>query len=457
MRRSAVRVRPPAPEKSMSLIFSVSGLRGTLGDGLTPPVILDYIIAYHRVFQPRRVLTGRDPRPHGPWIQQLVNAVFNALGTEVMDAGMVPTPTLLFHVRHGSFDGGIVVTASHNPLEWNALKFVGPKGIFLAPDEIQAMKEALDVRTIPWAPYDQTEQTRSYPRAVEQHVEAILNTFQEALAPLKEQQVRVAVDCVNGAMSYALPLLLERVGVQVLRLHCNGNGRFPHPPEPKPEHLSELDGLLRQGTADLGFATDPDGDRLVFGLKGRGVLSEEYTLPVAMYAVLQQERGPVATNFSTSMMNEWVAQKFGVPLIRTPVGEIHVTQALLEQGGIIGGEGNGGVIYPKLNATRDGLLAAALILTVFAGGELEALLDQLPQYTRIKDRIEGVRTFDPDPLTDRFPDAEVHREDGVYLRWPEQWLHVRPSNTEPILRIYAEGRDPDALRTLVDQVKALYA
>ncbi len=440
----------------MSLIFSVSGLRGTIGDGLTPPVILDHVVAFHEVVCPQRVLTGRDPRPHGLWIQALTNATLNALGTEVMDAGMVPTPTLLFHVRHGRFDGGIVVTASHNPLEWNALKFVGPEGVFLTPSQIQAMKQALEHPKPAWARYDRTGKTLPFPHAVEQHVDAILKHFAHLLEPLKSQRVRIAVDCVNGAMSKALPYLLERAGAEVIRLYCDGTGQFPHPPEPRPAHLKELDTLLRKGEAVLGFATDPDGDRLVFGTHRHGVLSEEYTLPVAMYAVLQREKGPVAANFSTSMKVEWVARQFDVPLTRTPVGEIHVTQALIQNQGIIGGEGNGGVIYPRLNATRDGLIAAALVLSVFAQGELERLVEALPSYPLIKARIKGVRTFDPTPLIQRFPDAEVHRGDGVYLRWPEQWLHVRPSNTEPILRIYAEGPDLKALQNLVEQVQALY-
>jgi len=258
-------------------------------------------------------------------------------------------------------------------------------------------------------------------------------------------------------MSRALPELLRRIGFEVIPLYCDGSGRFPHNPEPRREHLDLLNRLLQARVAHLGFASDPDGDRLVFGLAGHGVFSEEYTVPVAVEAVLRREAsaGPVVVNYSTSMMVEAVAQQHGLQVLRVPVGEIHVTERLLHTGGVIGGEGNGGVIYPRINATRDGLVAAALIARAYLEGWLAPFLKALPVYTLLKDRVPRTRPLDLDRLRQAFPEARVSTEDGVYLRFPGAWVQVRPSNTEPIYRLFVEATSPEEARRLLEQVQTL--
>ncbi len=441
----------------MDLIFSVSGLRGVVGDGLDPESVVPYLRAFLRLTGPGRYLVGRDTRPHGSMVHRVVTGVLQALGATVVDAGVVPTPTVLFHVAQGNYAGGIVVTASHNPPPWNALKFVNGNGRFLSPAEVNQLRSLLQRQDLaPWAPWNRVGSVAPLPHAWKPHVDRILRTLN--LTPTEQaDEIRVAVDCVNGAMSEALPALLRALGFEVLPLYCDGSGRFPHNPEPRRENLELLNQLLQAKLAHLGFASDPDGDRLVFGLQGHGVFSEEYTLPVAVEAVLRRTgpKGPVVVNYSTSMMVEAVAQAHGLEVVRVPVGEIHVTEKLLETGGIIGGEGNGGVIFPQINATRDGLVAAALVATAYLEGWLIPFLQTLPVYTLLKTRIPRTQELDLSGLQSAFPRARASTEDGVYLRLDRAWVQVRPSNTEPIYRIFVEAPTPEEAQNLLKRVQAV--
>ncbi len=443
----------------MDLIFSVSGLRGVVGDGLDPEQLLPYLRAFYRLTGGGRYLVGRDPRPHGGMVYHLVAGILQALGGQVENAGVVPTPTVLFHIARGSYAGGIVITASHNPLPWNALKFVNAQGRFLSPEEVQRLRTLVEQPDpAPWAAWDQVGTETPRPQAWQAHVDTLL-AYAGVSDSLREKarQIRVAVDCVNGAMSEALPALLKGLGFEVIPLYCDGSGRFPHNPEPRREHLDLLNRLLQAKLAHLGFASDPDGDRLVFGLAGHGVFSEEYTVPVAVEAVLRREtpQGPVVVNYSTSMMVEAVARQHGVEVVRVPVGEIHVTEKLLATGGQIGGEGNGGVIYPRINATRDGLVAATLVALAYLEGWLVPFLKALPAYTLLKSRVPRTRPLDLGRLQRAFPQAQVSTEDGVYLRFSEAWIQVRPSNTEPLYRIFVEAPSLEEAQKLMDQVQSV--
>ncbi len=443
----------------MDLLFSVSGLRGVVGDGLDPERLLPYLRAFFQLTGPGRHLIGRDARPHGAMVQRVVSGVLQALGGTVVEAGIVPTPTVLFHVARGSYAGGIVITASHNPLPWNALKFVNGKGRFLSPEEVARLRAMVEAgEGAPWAAWDQVGQAETLSHAWEAHVAAVVEAL-ELPASLRQKaaKIRVAVDCVNGAMSEALPGLLRSLGFEAVPLYCDGSGRFPHDPEPRREHLDLLNRFLQARLADLGFASDPDGDRLVFGLRGHGVFSEEYTLPVAVEAVLRRgdAQGPVVVNYSTSMMVEAVARQYGLEVVRVPVGEIHVTEKLLETGGTIGGEGNGGVIYPRVNATRDGLMAAGFVAQAYLEGWLAPALLQLPVYTLLKTKVPRNRPLDLSRLRAAFPDARVSTEDGVYLRWDQAWVQVRPSNTEPIYRIFVEAPSAEEAEELLKRVQTV--
>lgn len=436
----------------MSLIFSISGLRGTIGDGLTPTSIIKYTLAFHHLLKGKRYLVGRDTRPHSPWILSIVTGVLNALGADVVNLNIVPTPSLVFGVRNSQADGGVIITASHNPENWNALKFVGRKGMFLLPDEIEKMK-SLVKESPKWAPHDRTGTTEVTDNVVSNHIDSILSELAEKLDKVRSRKPKVIVDCVNGAMYEALPSFMESLGLKTIKLFCKPTGKFPHNPEPNPGNVNEIDTLLKEGEGDLGFAVDPDGDRLIFGLKGRGMLSEEYTLPVAINEVLKSRRGTVVLNLSTSMLSEHIAEQYGVPIVRAPVGEINVTKKLLEVRGVIGGEGNGGVIYPPINLCRDGLVASAFILSAYGEGDLIELLDSLPRYYRVKTKVSFQAEINLTELTEIFHDAEVDTQDGLYFRWEDMWLHVRRSNTEPVIRILGEGLDRRELKSKVSRIK----
>ncbi len=436
----------------MPLIFSISGLRGTIGDGLTPLSVLEYTVAFHNLFRGERYMTGRDTRPHGEWIHNIVNSVLNALGADVLNLNIVPTPTLNFNVRNSQVDGGIIITASHNPENWNALKFVGSNGMFLFPEEIEKLSTFL-TQSPSWANHEEAGKTYEVETAIDNHINAILQELGDRLEPVKSRKPKVVLDCVNGAMYRALPALMESLELDTIALFCDPSGKFPHNPEPRPEHLTEIDKILKRGDADLGFAVDPDGDRLIFGLKGFGMLSEEFTLPVAVNEVLKFKKGDVVINLSTSMMNEFVAKRYGVAVTRTPVGEINVTKKLIELDGAIGGEGNGGVIYPPVNLCRDGLLGAALVLSAYGGGYLFDFIDSLPKYHRIKTKVPLSKSVDLRDLTGVFNDAKIDTQDGLYFRWDEMWLHIRKSNTEPVIRILGEGKDEGELNSRLSKVK----
>ncbi len=436
----------------MSLLFSVSGLRGTLPDGLTPEAILRYTRAFASWIPEGPVWIGRDARPHGPMILDFVAAMLQAMGRKVYDAGLIPTPSLLFLVRTQQAPGGILVTASHNPLEWNALKFVVQGGRFPFQEELDRFVSLLD-QPVAYASWAEVGRRVQVPRAWERHVDALRKSPWVAMEAVQKRSPRVLVDCVNGAMSEALPTLLETLGARVIRLHCTPDGTFPRPPEPREEHLRELDVRLRSGEADLGFATDPDGDRLVVGLGGTGVLSEEATVPLAFRYVLSRQRGPLVVNYSTSRWVDEVAAAYHVPVYRAPVGEANVLQAIQERDALGGGEGNGGVIFPPLNAARDGLVAAALVLSLWATRGREAFALS-PRY-RIKERLPRKAV----PSLEIFQNLAVEERsdrDGVYLRRGETWVHLRPSNTEPIVRLYGESPDRTDLEALVQEVRMRY-
>ena len=436
----------------MALLFSVSGLRGTIPDGLSPDAILKYTRAFASWVPEGPIWVGRDARPHGPMVLDFVAAMLQAMGREVRDAGLIPTPSLLYLVREHRAPGGILVTASHNPLEWNALKFVVSGGRFPFADELESFRSFLEHPGAP-ASWHKVGRRISVDRAWEAHVEAIVTSPWVAREAIREKAPRVLVDCVNGAMSAALPALLERLGARVARLHCTPDGTFPRPPEPREEHLRALHDRLVHGEADLGFATDPDGDRLVVGLGGKGVLSEEATVPLAFRYVLSRERGPLVVNYSTSRWVDEVAAFYQVPVVRAPVGEANVLQAIRDHHALGGGEGNGGVIFPTINAARDGLVAAALVLSLWATRGEEAFT--LSPRFRIKERLPRHAVPSPELFQDLGVE-EISGEDGVYLRQGETWVHLRPSNTEPIVRLYGESPDAEALKALLQEVRKRY-
>ncbi len=439
----------------MAYLLTVSGLRGVVGTDLTPSVALEYGASLVELFGADRIyIVGRDTRPHGPTFMDTVKSGITGAGGHVVDIGIVPTPTLLFNVRNWNDDvgGGIVITASHNPVEWNALKFVRPDGVFLFQDDVNQLKEIFERRSWTWQTWQSVGKIEVYGGAIDDHIDAITESGYVDVEKIAKMAPMVAIDAVNGANWFALPELVRRLGGNPIRLNCEPTGLFPHVPEPKKEHLKELDAILKSGVAELGLASDPDGDRLLIGLKGHGLLTEEHTIAIATWAILEREKGPVVVNLSTSMMVEDVANRFGVPVFRTKVGEANVVAGVFEHDAVIGGEGNGGVILPDVNPTRDSLVGTALILDLAAKGRLNEVVEQLPTYTMLKSKFRRADGFDPEKVLDMFPQAtETSTIDGAYVRLDRAWIHMRPSNTEPVIRIYVEADSEIRARELLDQ------
>ncbi len=425
-------------------MVSASGIRGIVGETLTPAVVLRVAAAHGGFLAPGPVVLGRDTRPSGAWVSSAAAAALLATGHDVIDVGVAPTPTILYAIRHHRAAGGVAITASHNPAPWNALKLFGAGGTFLAPSESEEVARRARSGETPFVPHDRVGAMRADPDAIRRHREAILALPGLDRSRVASRAFRVVVDAVNGAGSVATPALLEALGCAVERLHCEPDGRFPRVAEPLPENLGALGERVRSAGAAIGFAHDPDADRLAI-VDERGLpLGEERTLQIAVDWALARRPGPVAVNASTSLGVERIARRYGVPVHRTRVGEAHVAEVLLRVGGVVGGEGNGGVIYPALHATRDGLLAAAIAVDWLAGDPrpLSERVRELPPLVMVKRKLE----FRPPDgallgaaLAAAFPDAERNVLDGEKYLWEDSWVQVRASGTEPIVRIIAEA------------------
>jgi phosphomannomutase len=442
---------------SDTLMISVSGIRGHVGTDLTPELVSRYAAAlgvWSLSSRPRQhplrtypVILGRDSRTSGPMFAQAAAAGLMSVGVDVIDLGMVPTPTVQLAVEHHHAGAGLILTASHNPIEWNALKFVGPDGIFLDAEAGKTV-QALADRGPPRAGWDTIGSLRQDPGAIQRHLDAILGLPLIGVEAIQRRRFKVALDCVRGAGATAILPLLERLGCSVQGINLEPDGRFPRPPEPVPENLGELEALVRKTGADVGLAIDPDVDRLALVDETGRAIGEDYTLAFAVRAVLDgritaAKIPTVVVNLSTSLVVEDAARSRGARFVRAPVGEANVARAIRDEGALIGGEGNGGVMLPALHIGRDAPLGVALILHLLAatGVTLSRLVAESPRYTIVK--AKGPRGPDLGPLyhrlRKRFSDASVDERDGLRLAWSDRWLHVRPSGTEPIVRLIAEA------------------
>lgn len=432
------------------LMVSVSGFRGKVGHPLTPELMASLAAGFGafllKTQRGKPVFLGRDSRTSGPMFARSVAAGLQSVGCDVIDLGMVPTPTLLLAVEEKGAAGGICVTASHNPGEWNALKFVSSEGMFLDAEAMGAFQEYLQTQDPDRASWDDVGILRTDSGAVDRHLERILTLPFLDVPDLKARSFRVALDCVNGAGGIIMPQLLQALGCQVTGIHIEPHGRFPRDPEPTAENLSALGETVRSAGADLGLAVDPDVDRLSL-VDGSGVpLGEDLTLALASAVVLRREPGVVVTNLSTSQVVEDVARSFGGSVTRAPVGEINVARRMQRDEAVVGGEGNGGVILPMLHFTRDAPLGAALILQhlLDSGGDLRSAVGRWPSYFIRKRKLSFPREALPSAYEalrqDLSPPAQ-DETDGLRMSWPEErvWIHVRPSGTEPVVRLIAEG------------------
>jgi phosphomannomutase len=427
------------------LMVSASGVRGIVGERLTPEIVLRVAAAHAAGLQPGPVVVGRDSRPSGAWVSRTAVAALLASGHDVVDVGIAPTPTILYAIRHHGASGGLAITASHNPAPWNALKLFGPGGTYLAPAEAEAVAARARAGGFAWVTHERVGGVRDDAGAIERHREAILALPGLGIDRIRARRFLVAVDCVNGAGSVATPELLRALGCEVAELYCTPDGRFPRTPEPLPENLSALGAFVRERGAAIGLANDPDADRLAI-VDERGVpIGEERTLQIAVDWALGLGPGSVVVNASTSMGIEAIAKRHAAPVYRARVGEAHVAAELERRGGLIGGEGNGGVIYPALHATRDALLAAAIALDWLAADSRplsHRVAEALPPLVMVKRKLD-LRIHDGEALAgslrDAFPDGERNTLDGEKYLWEDGWVQVRASGTEPIVRIIAEG------------------
>jgi phosphomannomutase len=448
------------------LMVSVSGVRGKVGEALTPEIMERFAAAFGAYLREKvegrraRVVLARDSRTSGPMFVRAVTAALQSVGCDVVEAGLAPTPTTLFAIRHHKADGAIVVTASHNPVEWNALKFASAAGMFLDGDEAASMRAYVNDKPIPRARWDGIGDVTADPDAVARHLEAVLSIPFLDRERLRARKFRVALDCVRGAGAVLLKPLLESLGCEVIGINMEPDGRFPRAPEPVAENLKELEALVTKHGTDIGMATDPDADRLsLVSNKGRAI-GEDFTLAFAAMLVLRHKKGPVVTNLSTSRVLEDVAAAAGVPLVRAAVGEINVARRMQKENAVIGGEGNGGVILPDVHLTRDSAVAAVLVLQLLleTGSTIEEIVAQQKPYVIVKDKLPrdtGSLEAAYDTLEKGLGAPEADRQDGLRLAWPREgrWLHLRASGTEPILRIIAEAPSDAEARDLVQRAR----
>jgi phosphomannomutase len=438
-----------------TLKISISGVRGVVGQSLTPKLLTRFAQAFGTHTGAGTIVIGRDPRTSGEMVKHAVVAGILSTGSRVIDIGVCPVPTVQLQVRHRRAQGGIAITASHNPAEWNALKFIGSSGLFL--DAGQA-RELLDI-------YHQGQYTKvggAEIRTVEEvagatdlHIKSIL----DVLGPLPKSQkrLRVVLDSCNGAGSLVGPKLIEALGAEVIPLNVTPDGSFPRPAEPLAENLGDLCRAVKDHQADIGFAQDMDADRLAIVSEQGLPIGEDYTLVLATLHVLAREKGPVVANLSTTSAVGDVAKRFDCPVFLTKIGEVNVTDAMRQHSAVIGGEGNGGVIYPRINFARDSLVGMALVLHLLAesGKSVTQLLETIPRYSIVKEKMSCPSQRIPvvlRMLRQEFAKFPLDTRDGVKVVTPDGWFLVRGSNTEPILRIVAEAKTEAQAKNMVAEL-----
>jgi len=451
-------------------MVGVSGTRGTIGGTLTPTVVGRMAAAFavwlksresSAKGKPLRVVFGRDSRPSGPWVRDAAVAALTASGIGVIDLDVVTTPGVAMMVKHLAADAGIIATASHNPIEWNGLKFLNRRAVAPPAGDAAAIKKLFEESAADFvrveklvAPIHNTQTHALHVKRVLDHVDVL---------GISSRRYKVVLDSVNGAGCVATATLLSKLGCQLVHLNGVPNGQFPHEPEPTAKNLTQLADEVRRQHAHVGFAQDPDADRLAIVDENGEYIGEEYSLALAAKLVLGRRggRGAVAvTNLSTSRMLDDIAAAAGARVIRTPVGEANVVDAMLAHEAVIGGEGNGGVIDPRIVPGRDSLVGMAYVLQLMAAGgkSISQLVGELPRYQIVKSKFE-CRREDAEravvALVEHFQSEKVDTQDGIRIDWPDAWVHARPSNTEPIMRVIAEAPDKTAAEARIEQVQAV--
>lgn len=451
----------------MTLMKSISGIRGTIGgvpgEGLTPDDIVKYTAAYAHWLKAQNqgngVVVGRDARLSGPMVQSLVNSTLQMMGMDVIDLGLATTPTVELAVVNCKAAGGIILTASHNPIQWNALKLLNHQGEFISAE---GGAEILEIASNTSYNYAVVKELGSYRRdesQLDKHIQAILDLPLVNKEAIENARFKIVVDAVNSVGGVAVPALLRALGVkEVVELYCEPNGYFPHNPEPLPENLGDISSEVRKNNAQLGIVVDPDVDRLCFVCEDGEMFGEEYTLVAVADYVLRHQKGNTVSNLSSTRALRDVSQKYGVNYAASAVGEVNVVKKMKETDAVIGGEGNGGIIYPELHYGRDALVGIALFLSHLAesGKSAAALKMGYPRYIISKNKIELNPDLDVDEilrrLAQQYAQYDLNEEDGLKIDFEDGWVHLRKSNTEPIIRIYSESGSETQAKHLAEKI-----
>ena len=423
------------------LMIGISGVRGVVGENLTPELLVNLGQAFGTWTESGKVVVGRDTRASGDMVKHAVFSGLLSAGCRIVDVGVCGTPSAAMMIRKLGADGGIVISASHNTIEWNALKFFRNDGVYMTGEQGRQLLDIYYGGDSIKVGHDKLHAVETNDGAIENHLSRVLDIVD--VAALKKRRFRVAVDCCNGAGSVLALEFLKRTGCEPIPIDCEMNGLFPRNPEPTRDHVTAILDVVKKAGADLGFAQDADADRVAFISEKGDYIGEEYSLALAARYRLSQKRGPVVTNLSTSRMVEDVARMFDCEVFRTPVGEVNVAEMMLEKKAVIGGEGNGGVIDPRIHYGRDALTGAALILQYMleTGRPISDLAAEIPVYQMSKQKVECSRRSVASVFKTIAEEkaVRVDTQDGVKLDFEDGWVHIRPSNTEPIVRVYAEA------------------
>lgn len=438
----------------MALMVSISGIRGIFGSDLTPENLVQYAAAFGTWAKGGRIVIGRDTRVTGEIVESIVTQTLRSVGCDVISIGIAPTPTVAMSVLQHKAAAGIIISASHNPAQWNALKLLNSKSEFLDATQGNEVISIANSKSYSFVDYTAIGSFSFDSQAVQEHIKAILNLPYIDADLIRSKNFKIAVDAVNGAGSDSIPMLLEALGVnQIEKIHCTPNGLFPHNPEPLPEHLGDICAFVAQTKSDLGVVTDPDADRLAFVDNNGRFYGEEYTLAAIHDFYLAKNKGDIAVNLSSSMINDWVANKYGVTCHRAAVGEINVVKKMQAMKVVMGGEGNGGVINPDLHYGRDALVGIAMMLQFMAeSGKTSAeIRDSFPNYYMGKFKVElgNINADDAlESIRKLYENEEIDTVDGVKITLKNAWVQLRKSNTEPIIRIYTEATSQEEANSL---------
>jgi phosphomannomutase len=433
-------------------IVSISGIRGILGESLTPENIVKYITAFAKYVSRKRIVIGRDGRLHGDLIEKIVESTLLMSGCEVINLGMVPTPTISLAVETLKANGGISITASHNPQEWNGMKFINSSGIFLNADENNKFLNFVNDEKGNGTDWDKVNTLQYYPGFEDYHIKRVLKIKSLSVKKIKKRKFKIVLDCVNSSGSFIVPKLLAKLGCKVIKIDCDGSGIFTRKPEPLPENLKKTCKAVKKNNADIGIVVDPDADRLVFITEEGKPFGEENTITAFLKHILKstsQKKRIAAVNLSTSRSVDDIVKALGGKLYKSPVGEINVIGKMKEHNAVAGGEGSGGVILPELHFGRDSLVGIAVILSEFAEfkGKVSEYKKQLPEYHITKAKI-SLENINPDSifnfLREKYKEYPQNNDDGLRIDFKDSWTNFRKSNTEPIMRIITEAKTPEA-------------